>query len=68
MTYIQTDMTHEETRLRAQVAGLSEAAHDLLDAMHMAERAKGIEEKDDARWEVTTRMDELRAALAQGEP
>jgi hypothetical protein len=68
MTYIQTDMTHEETRLRAQVAGLSEAAWNLLDAISEANSARGLDEKQCARWQVDEMSQALRKALAQVEP
>ena len=68
MSYIQTDMTHEETRLRAQVAGLSEAAWNLLDAISEANSARGLDEKQCARWQVDEMSQALRKALAQVEP
>ena len=66
MTYIQTDMTHEETQ--AQVAGLSEAAWNLLDAISEANSARGLDEKQCARWQVDEMSQALRKALAQVEP
>ena len=96
MTYIQTDMTHEETRLRAriaelesalrltlavspddplvltpaeqQVVGLREAAWNLLDAISEANSARGLDDKQCARWQVDEMSQALRKALAQVEP
>jgi hypothetical protein len=42
---------------------LEEAAWNLLDAMRQAEFAKGMEEQQHSRWEVTAAADALRKVL-----
>ena len=59
MTYIQTDMTHEETRLRAQVAGLRAA----LEAC-----AEGFSRPDGSSLLVRSQVYALLAKLKQEEP
>ena len=63
-----SDMTSKETRLRAQVAGLSEAAWNLLDAISEANSARGLDDKQCARWKVDEMSQALRTALAQAQP
>jgi len=46
----------------SQVA-ITDASWALLDAIHAADGAQGLDEKQDARWEVTKAMETLEKAL-----
>jgi hypothetical protein len=60
MSYIQTDMTSEETRLRAQVAGLREA----LSALYAVQNGSPLPsyEKD---WTEAMRLSDKALATVQ---
>ena len=62
------DLEQQLAQAEQQVAGLREAAWNLLDAISEANSARGLDEKQCARWQVDEMSQALRKALAQVEP
>lgn len=58
-----SDLTQAETELKRKLSTLSEYSHNLLDSIDSANRASGLDEKQDARWEVTKHSEVLSKFL-----